>query len=107
MGRTQVAESEPELIWDDAMRAVDVRALASTPATIGLLSVLFGVADLSMSLHEVLTRTGLLIPITVALWIGFAGWLVVALTSSASHPERYFLGRLWPKHAAQHTESTS
>lgn len=123
VGRAQIAASEPELVWDDAMRAIDVRALASTPATIGLLSVLFGVSDLTMSLHEVLTRSNLLVPINVALWIGFAGWLVVSLASSASHPERYFLRRLWPSYAQEplsdsratsdrtqepeHTESTS
>lgn len=100
VGRAQATGSEPELLWDDAMRAMDVRALASTPTTIGLLGVLFGSSDLTIGLHDFLSSTGILGLVAVAGWIVLAGILVIAISSLASRPERFFLRRLWPEYAS-------
>ncbi|MCB1280904.1 MAG: hypothetical protein KDB18_05225 [Salinibacterium sp.] len=96
VGRAQVSGSESELVWDDALRAIDVRSLASTPATIGLLGVLFGASNLTLQLHDFLAASGLLLPVTIAGWIGFAGVLVLTIAWAVSSPERHFLRRLWP-----------
>lgn len=98
--RAQPTGSELELLWDDAMRAVDVRALANTPMTLGFLGVAFSSDDLGIGLQDILNNAGILGFVTGAGWISLAGLVIVAFVSVAGSPERYFLRRLWPEYAA-------
>ncbi|MEO6942146.1 MAG: hypothetical protein ABI238_06055 [Terrimesophilobacter sp.] len=47
-------------------------------------------------------NNGLLVPLTIAWWIAFAGWFFMEIASLASKLERYFLFRLWPAYATDH-----
>ena len=101
VGRAQPNGSEMELVWDDALRAVDLRALASTPLTIGLLGVFFGASDLALSLPDLQANPGLLTTLTVAGWVVVAGVFAMAFATLTSRPERFFLLRLWPAYAPE------
>jgi hypothetical protein len=99
IARAQPTASDDDLLWDDALRSVDVRGLLNAPTLLGVYATLISVSDLaSAALNQepegattILLNTG-----------GFALVAVIvvwALASLVTQPQRHFLRRLWPHYA--------
>ena len=98
VGRAQPTGSELELVWDDALRSMDVRALASAPTGLALYGAFVSGADLVAALQESLGDrldfiNGMFASVLVLIFVAVAGviWLV-------TRPDRFFLKRLWPQY---------
>lgn len=87
--KPQPVGSTNELAWDDAFRAVNLRALASAPEITGLYAVLAAAAQFDERAEW--TTIGIVVTTVVVV-------LIVAIASPS--PARHYLRRLWPDTAA-------
>lgn len=101
VGRSIIARPDSwttstEIAWDDALRAVAVRDLATSPLTIGA----FGTIVSSAGIIELVIRNAPLTvaPVSIILYVAFLAVLVAILVLSVTgKPEQHYLRRLWPK----------
>ena len=98
VGRAQPTGSELELVWDDALRSMDVRDLASAPTALGLYGAFVSGTDLMASLQgssgdNFDVTNGLFASVLALIFVVVSGvvWLV-------TRPDRFFLRRLWPQY---------
>lgn len=99
VGRAQPTGSELELVWDDALRSLDVRDLASAPMMLGIYAALVTGTDLVTALQSSRSSSFDFINSTFA---GMLALIIIIVVLGvfwiASRPERYFLKRLWPQY---------
>lgn len=98
VGRAQPTGSEMEPVWDDQMRAADVRGLAIAPVMLGFYGALTCGIDLTIALKQFIDQTVALIAVNVGGYFGMIVVILIGIFSLVSHPERFFLRRLWPQY---------
>ena len=89
----QPAGSTAELVWDDAVRVSSLRDMLAAPVAFAANSVVLGIVALVQTAVEISPSDG-------ANLLGISTpFVLIALTlyGRAAYPQRYFLGRLWPK----------
>lgn len=110
--RPRPAASREALVWDDALRADDLRILASAPLMTGLYGFILGVPSLYdfIPLQNLGGEFVLMLLVNVGFYVLMLGLLVVLAFAIARKPEQFYLRRLWPEIAAQvnaHSHATA
>lgn len=98
VGHAQPTGSELELVWDDALRSIDVRGLATAPIALGFYGAFVSGADLVTALQDVLGSKLAFFNVTFAGVVALIIIVVLSVFWIASRPERFFLKRLWPQY---------
>ena len=101
INRGQPVASPTELAWDDALRAMSMRSIASAPMSLGV----WGALALSIDLAGMIganpsVSSGAFIVVVGAGIVVFAGIFAAAVVSIATKPQQHYLRRLWPEVAA-------
>jgi hypothetical protein len=100
--RPRPAASPEALIWDDALRADDLRILATAPLMTGLYGFILGLPSIYSLLppQNLGGEFVLMLLVNVGMYVLFIGLLVVLAFAIARKPEQFYLRRLWPEVAA-------
>lgn len=109
LARPRVADTPTALAWDDATRAVELRALATAPIMMGSYALIFsGFAALGAGLR-MLPDVAAGILINVSFYVILAVLVTVLVLAISRKPEQFYLRRLWPEvaAAAAHAPRTS
>jgi len=101
LDRAQPVGSPAELAWDDALRAQNVREIATAPISLGLwgsLAVLLTLLDQPIPINPAGDLLFGLLIAAVAVLLTVA--LIATVYSIATAPQQHYLRRLWPSVAA-------
>lgn len=96
--RAQPRASELELVWDDAMRSMDVRDLAAAPITFGLYGTFILGYGLLFELSNFASPAVAAVLQNIVIVLAIVAALGIFIYAIASLPERYFLKRLWSQY---------
>jgi hypothetical protein len=99
--KDQPSESSAGLAWNDALRSVTIRDMASAPLLLGVYGIAMVIVDLSTAIMATDPGEGVrfvsMIAANVLFGAVFFGALFVLLFVIAFKPQRHFLRRLWPE----------
>src|SRR5690606_34857717 len=100
--RPRLAASPEALVWDDALRADDLRILATAPLMTGLYGFILGLPSLYSLVpqQELGGEIVLLTLANVGFFVLMIALLVVVAFAIVRKPEQFSLRRLWPELAA-------
>lgn len=97
ISRPQPAGSPEQLAWDDAVRALHVRGLATAPIAIGAYTPLLAGFLLTSEPYTELVPSPVHTVILGAIAAIVLVYLLVAVASLVVGPQKHFLRRLWPE----------
>jgi len=101
LDRGQPVASPAELAWDDALRGMSMRSIASAPMCLGIWGALAVCIDLAQvpAADPAVGGAASVIAIGAGVVI-FVGIVIAAIASIATKPQQQYLRRLWPEVAA-------
>jgi len=94
--RGQPVASPAELAWDDALRAMSMRSIASAPMCLGI----WGALAICIDLATVATTDAAFATAVAAGVVVFVAIFIAAAVSIATKPQQHYLRRLWPEIAS-------
>lgn len=96
--RGQPAGSPAELSWDDALRSMLLRDLATAPIVLGAYGSVLGVSELSGALAAAgAGPTGMIIAANIGFNAAACAAILIGIIVVVSKPQQYFRRRLWPE----------
>jgi len=102
LGRGQPVASPAELAWDDALRGMSMRSIASAPMCLGIWGALAVCIDIARTAAADPTVGDAAFATAVAAGVLiFVGITAAAAVSIATKPQQQYLRRLWPEVATQ------
>lgn len=105
--RPRLATDADALVWDDALRADELRVLVSAPIMTGLYGFLLGLPALAAAALDGVDRFLALVIVNAGAGILFLALLVIFVLSIVRKPARYYLRRLWPELTAGESGRTT
>lgn len=98
LGRPPFATSPTALAWDDALRASDLRSLASAPLMSGMYAFIFALGSLGEMLpFNAINRDIVLVAANVGWFLFLGAMIFILVLSIVRTPAQYYLRRLWPE----------
>lgn len=101
LSRPRTATSPADLAWDDALRADDLRTLASAPIMTGTYAATVSIQALASALPYGTDDVLILALTNGGFFVLVIALVVVLAFALAVQPEKHYLRRLWPDVAAR------